>query len=177
MPFRAADGTLVPLLFSVLEVNITQMDLRNDISSADLLAGSYFRLTGHSLIPDQLMGADAAKWLYEAAPFGVLAHNNVPDPLFVYGNKAAQRLFEYEWDELITLPSRLSAEAPDREERQHLLEEVESRGFITGYRRIRISKSGRRFRIENATVWQLLDTDGKCHGQAAMLPQTLDTEL
>jgi hypothetical protein len=80
------------------------------------------------------MGAEAAKWLYEAAPFGVLAHNNAPDPLFVYGNKAAQRLFEYEWDELTTLPSRLSAEAPDREERQHLLEQVESRGFITGYR-------------------------------------------
>ena len=121
--------------------------------------------------------AEAAKWLYEAAPFGVLAHNNAPDPLFVYGNKAAQRLFEYESDELTTLPSRLSAEAPDREERQHLLEQVESRGFITGYRGIRISKSGRRFRIENATVWQLLDTDGKCHGQAAMLPQTLDIEL
>jgi hypothetical protein len=31
-----------------------------------------------------------------------------------------QRLFEYEWDELITLPSRLSAEAPDRQERQRL---------------------------------------------------------
>ncbi|HZC34452.1 MAG TPA: MEKHLA domain-containing protein [Chthoniobacterales bacterium] len=152
------------------------MDLRNDLSFSDLLAGSYFRLTGRSLIPNRLMGAEAAKWLYEAAPFGVLAHNTASDPIFVYGNRAAQRLFEYEWDELITLPSRLSAEAPDREERQCFLEQVESRGFITGYRGIRISKSGRRFRIENATVWQLIGTDGKCHGQAAMIPQTLDLE-
>src|SRR6266446_2699375 len=40
-----------------------------------------------------------------------------------------------------------------------------------------LASLSRRIRIENATVWQLLDTDGKCHGQAAMLPQTLDIEL
>lgn len=106
--------------------------------------------------------------------FAILAHNTAPDPVFVYGNKAAQRRFGYEWEELTALPSRLSAEAPERIERQRFLERVTRNGFVTGYRGIRIAKSGKRFRIENATVWQLIDIEGICHGQAAMLPQTVD---
>jgi hypothetical protein len=128
------------------------------------------------LIPDGIKGTQAAQWLYGVAPFAVLAHNALPDPLFVYGNKAAQRLFEYEWDELVTLPSRLSAEAPARDERQRFLEQVAKHGFITGYGGVRITKSGKRFRVENATVWQLLDREGNCQGQAAMLPQILTLE-
>jgi hypothetical protein len=40
---------------------------------------------------------EATEWLYESAPFAVLAHNADPDPLFIYGNKAAQRRFGYSW--------------------------------------------------------------------------------
>jgi hypothetical protein len=86
--------------------NLVDMGSHNDVSLGSLLARSYLRLTGCSLIPDRMTDAQAATWLYELAPFAVLAHNTLPDPLFVYGNKAAQRLFEYDWDELITLPSR-----------------------------------------------------------------------
>ena len=49
----------------------------------------------------------------------VLAHNTEPDPIFIYGNKAAQACFGYTWDELTSLRSRLSAEEPKREERRH----------------------------------------------------------
>ncbi|HEY0234301.1 MAG TPA: MEKHLA domain-containing protein, partial [Afipia sp.] len=59
------------------------------------------------------------------------------------------------WGELIGLPSRLSAEAPERAERQRLLDAVARDGFISNYKGVRISKSGRRFWIENAIVWQL----------------------
>jgi hypothetical protein len=152
------------------------MDSQRDVSFANLLAGSYLRLIGRALLPDGLTGVKAADWLYQLAPFALLAHNTLPDPLFIYGNKAAQRLFEYEWAELMTLPSRLSAEAPLRDERQRFLEQVEKHGFTTGYRGVRVSKSGRRFCVENATVWQLLDEEGQCHGQAAMLPQILTLE-
>ncbi len=47
----------------------------------------------------------------------MLAHNTDPDPRFIYANKTAQACFEYAGDEFITLPSRLSAEAPNRAER------------------------------------------------------------
>lgn len=139
-----------------------------------LLADSYARLLGQSLVPADLAAADATEWLYERAPFAVLAHNTAPDPVFIYGNKAAQRRFEYTWDEITRLPSRLSAEAPNREERQRFLERVQRFGYESGYQGVRITKSGRRFMIEEATLWQLLDTDGKLHGQAVVIPRTRD---
>jgi PAS domain S-box-containing protein len=146
------------------------MDLRTDLNFFDVLSGSYRRLIGRPLVPNGMLDAQAAQWLYSEAPFAILAHNTEADPIFVYGNEAAQRLFEYTWEELTKLPSRLSAEAPDRAERAQFLERVRRDGYIRGYRGIRVSKSGKRFPIENATVWQLIDSQGIWHGQAALLP-------
>ena len=129
----------------------------------DLLTTSYARLTGKPLAP----AGKTAAWLYEEASFAVLAHNTDADPRFVYANRTAQACFEYGWDEIVTLPSRLSAEAPDRAERQRLMEAVARNGFIADYSGVRVAKSGRRFRIENGVVWQLFDEAGTLHGQAA----------
>ncbi len=139
-----------------------------------LILDSYARLTGSPLVPVDTGGIEAVRWLYEAAPFCVLAHGTAPDPRFTYANRAAQRCFEYSWDEFIQLPSRLSAEAPNRDERQRLLDQVARQGFASGYRGLRVARSGRRFWIEDGTVWQLLDADGKAHGQAACFPRWRD---
>jgi hypothetical protein len=144
------------------------MRLSVDPAFFDLLTGSYARLLGAALVPPEYDNQNAIRWLYEDAPFCVLAHSTDPDPVFIYGNLAAQRCFEYNWDELTTLRSRLSAEEPNREERQRLLDDVKRYGFATGYRGLRIAKSGKRFWIENVTVWQLLDGDGFLQGQAAI---------
>jgi hypothetical protein len=137
----------------------------------DLLAGSYFRLVGERLVPPEYDNLDAVRWLYEEAPFCVLAHSTDTDPIFIYGNKTAQTCFEYSWDELTSLPSRLSAEEHNREERQRLLDAVKRHGFATGYRGLRIARSGRRFWIENVTVWQLVDRGGVLRGQGAVYGQ------
>jgi len=143
-----------------------------------LLSGSYARLTGMQLILDSHLqsGDDTAqaRWLYQHAPFCVLAHDRQADPVFVYANRAAQLCFEFEWDEITRLPSRLSAEAPDRAERQRLLDAVGRDGFIGNYKGVRIAKSGRRFWIENAVVWQLIDAAGTVLGQAAMFQDWRD---
>ena len=138
-------------------------DISVDPDFFDLLTRSFARLTGKPLVADG-QGPD---WLYNEAPFAVLAHNTEADPVFVYANKTAQACFEYTWSEFITIPSRLSAEAPNREERQRLLEAVTRNGFIADYRGVRIAKSGRRFWIENGIVWQLYDDHGTYRGQAA----------
>ena len=135
-----------------------------------LLASSYARVVGRPLVA---AGQDAA-WLHNDAPFAVLAHNTAPDPVFVYANRTAQGCFEYGWDEFITLPSRLSAEAPNREERQLLLDAVTRDGFISDYRGKRIAGSGRRFWIEGGTVWQLIDEAGTPRGQAALFTSWTD---
>jgi hypothetical protein len=38
---------------------------------------------------------------------------------------------------------------------------------MSGYRGVRVAKSGRRFVIEDGIVWELIDADGRRHGQAA----------
>ena len=140
----------------------------DDSRFADLLVGSYLMLTGRDLVPDRLKGPDAAAWLY-AAPFGLLAHDTSPDPLFVYANRTAQDLFGHGPDEFIGLPSRLSAGAQDRESRRVLLDSVLRQGYADGYRGPRVRKDGSRFWIEDVTIWNLVDTDDVLAGQAALI--------
>src|SRR3970040_1200057 len=139
------------------------VDLSTDPGFFALLTDSYARLVRALLVPP---GTDA-DWLYREAPFVVVAHGTDQDPKFIYANKAAQKCFEYSWEAFMSLPSRLSAEAPDRAERQSLLDEVARNGFLSGYRGLRVAKSGRRFIIEEGVVWELRDRDGMRHGQAA----------
>ncbi|KAA1184757.1 MEKHLA domain-containing protein [Rhizobium tropici] len=146
------------------------VDLSVDDAFFDLLTDSFRRIVGVALV-DEGSGPD---WLYRDAPFVVVAHNTDADPRFVYANKAAQNCFEYPWDEFVTLPSRLSAELPDRAERQRLLDAVTRDGFISDYRGLRIAKSGRRFWIEDGIVWQLVDRDGTLRGQAATFSKWKD---
>ena len=149
--------------------------MSNDAAFGQLLVSSYARLVGEALVPRETgSSAETARWLYECAPFCLLVHDTLPDPVFVYANQAAQRVFEYSWDELVGMPSRLSAEAPNRAERQQFMAEVLRRGYVTNYRGRRIAKSGRTFWIEDATVWNVIDEHGARQGQAAVIRRTVD---
>lgn len=139
------------------------MTLSTDPEFFTLLTGSYARLVGAPLVPK---GKDA-NWLYHDAPFAVVAHNTEADPIFIYANRAAQQCFGYSWVEFISLPSRLSAETTDQAARQALLDAVAKNGFMSGYKGVRVAKSGARFLIEHGIVWELLDLDGVRRGQAA----------
>jgi hypothetical protein len=124
-----------------------------------LVADSFERLLGRPLF-------DGAADLWSASLI-VLAHGGGTDPAFFYGNRAALDLFEVTAEQLVAMPSRLSAEAGDPAERAALLDQVARQGFIEDYAGVRISATGRRFRIERATVWNLIDSVGAIHGQAA----------
>ena len=123
--------------------------------------------TGRELLSGAANPADLAKQVFEA-PFVLVSHGTEADPILNYGNRAALELWEMSWAEFTRTPSRLTAEAPNREERAHLLDAVTRRGFIDDYSGVRISKTGRRFRIARATVWNLLTETGQPGGQAAM---------
>ena len=127
-----------------------------------LIAESFERLLGRQLVD----GPDVVEALWNA-PQAVVAHGIEDDPVFFFGNRAALAAFETTFEEFTHLPSRLSAEAPLRGERQALLDRVSTHGFIDDYAGIRISAKGRRFRIENAVVWNLIDEAGARRGQAA----------
>lgn len=136
-----------------------------DIARLKLLVTSYHRLTGRELPLAPADDLASALWL---APAAILAHGIEPDPVFFYGNRLALELFEMDFATFTRLPSRFSAEPLLRRERAQLLERVSRNGFIDDYSGIRIAASGRRFRIERATVWNLVDSEGGRHGQAAM---------
>ncbi|TCJ12291.1 MEKHLA domain-containing protein [Parasulfuritortus cantonensis] len=130
---------------------------------AELIAHSHLHLLGRPLLAE---GADLGERLYRA-PFVVLAHDAGADPVFFYANLTAQRLFELAWADFVRLPSRHSAEPVAREERQRLLDRVAGQGYIDDYAGVRVSATGRRFRIADARVWNLLGADGRAVGQAA----------
>jgi hypothetical protein len=135
---------------------------------AELLISSYRRITGKELVEHKSSPEAMARALYEAS-FGVVSHGLGEDPVFNYGNRAALELFEMSWRDFVALPSRKSAEAVNRAERQKLLERVSQFGFVDDYRGVRISATGRRFRIEEATVWNVVDARNVYHGQAAVI--------
>jgi hypothetical protein len=89
------------------------------------------------------------------------------DPLLNYGSHLALSLWETTWDALLQTPSRLTAEVVNRAEREWMLERARTRGYIDNYGGVRISNSGRRFLIENAIVWSVIDQAGQRLGQAA----------
>lgn len=131
---------------------------------AELLLSSYRSHLNRDLLIPSIAEIGCA--LYEA-PMVVLAHDTAADPIFFYGNLAAQQLFEIDWDELVRLPSRMPAEPVARKERQRLLDPVSRQGYIDNCSGVRIAKSGKRFLIERATVWNLLGRNGQVAGQAA----------
>ena len=133
---------------------------------AELLIFSYQHWTAKNLLRQQA-DQDCYRALYNA-PYAVVSHNTDDDPIFNYANLAALNVFEMDWAAFTSLPSRKSAEPVDRAERDRLMARVSKYGFIDDYRGVRISSSGKHFMIEDATVWNIVDAQGKYYGQAAV---------
>lgn len=131
------------------------------------LARSFRHWLGRELLPDVTEPQALAQALF-FAPFVLVSHGTQADPVLNYGNRTALHLWEMPWSELTRTPSRLTAEPVAREERARLLAEVTKHGHIVNYTGVRIAKSGRRFRIADAVVWNLIEPSGLRCGQAAM---------
>ncbi|WP_028559716.1 MEKHLA domain-containing protein [Paenibacillus pinihumi] len=132
---------------------------------AKLLTDCYRKWTGKELIP--LVPGQSIKTQLDNSPGIILSHGLQSDPVLNYGNKTAMRLWEMEWEQFTSTPSRLTAEPMEREERAQFLAQVTEHGYVSDYTGIRISSSGRRFYIKKATVWNLVDDAGVHCGQAA----------
>lgn len=135
------------------------------LAHLDALLTSHARLLGRELIlPGPLTERARSLW---QSPTVVVTHGVGPDPLFVFGNRAALDLWVIGWADFTSMRSRDSAELSSQPERDRLLRDVEANGYTTSYSGIRRTLTGRRFRIENVTVWEVKDTTGRRLGQAA----------
>ncbi len=147
------------------------MEVPDRVRHSRLLFDSFRQVTGQVLWNRlwTLVDDDAAiDTILDEAPCVIASHGTQDDPILNYGNQMALELWETDRKTFTSMPSRLTAEEPERAERERLLREVSTRGFITDYSGVRISATGRRFRIHRATVWTVIDGQGHHHGQAVV---------
>lgn len=130
---------------------------------------SYQRVTGTPLVE----GSSVTELVHGLvrAPFVLASHDAQSEPVYTFGNALALQVWEMTWQEFTSLPSNRCAEPMHREERELFLRDVREKGIARGYSGVRISKSGRRFRIEDVTCWNVLDGRGQRIGQAACYPR------
>jgi len=136
------------------------------IAWAHVLLESFRRWTGRDLIERVGSAEDQARNLFEV-PFVVVSHGSEADPILNYGNRVALDLWAMDWSEFSRTPSRQTAEPLAQAERARMLETAAAQGYFSDYRGVRISKTGRRFLVEDAIVWNLIDPAGEKQGQAA----------
>lgn len=133
---------------------------------SDALLNSYFSLFGQDLISRTHNSLQDVERLF-FAPFAVISHGVESDPLLNFANKYALDLWGFDPFQLISTPSRLTAEPKAHEEREKILRETKLKGFLKNYEGIRISAAGKRFIISNVTIWNISDASGELLGQAA----------
>lgn len=136
------------------------------IAHTQVLLNSFRHFVGRELIARTGDPHDEAQRLFNA-PFVVVSHGTQDDPILNYGNLTALQLWETDLPSLTSMPSRLTAEPMHRDERAILMARAKRDGFVDDYRGIRISSTGKRFLIERAIVWNLIDASGIRVGQAA----------
>ncbi len=133
-----------------------------------LLLYSFHHWTGKDLIliSGRESPVEIADLLFRAN-FIIVSHGTQADPILNYGNQKALDLWKMDWQTFTSTPSRYTAEAMERGEREQLLAQAKSQGYIRNYRGIRIASNGDRFYIDQAIIWNLIDIEGKLWGQAA----------
>lgn len=140
------------------------------IEWSQLLLNSFRRWTGRELLERAGDPSYQAHALF-LSPFVVVSHGAEEDPLLNYGNQMALDLWELPWDQFVQTPSRLTAEPINRAEREWMLEQAKVRGCVDTYRGVRITSTGRRFLVDNARIWNVVDAQGQRVGQAASFAQ------
>lgn len=130
-----------------------------------LIVSCYGRLTGKKLCRDDQSDDALVREIF-FAPFVVASAGNESDPVLNYGNQKALELWELDWNAFTRTPGRHTAEAMERAAREEFLQKVKKSGYVDDYQGVRISSKGRRFEIQKATVWNLLDPAGDYAGQA-----------
>lgn len=130
------------------------------------LLDSYARFVKKELIDRQGTWLQQAEHLFDSS-IVIASHGTEIDPVLNYGNQAALKLWEMDWNQFTRTPSRLTAEPINREDREQMLHQAKMQGFIADYTGIRISSNGKRFLINQATIWNIHKPDGTPLGQGA----------
>lgn len=146
------------------------------IRHGKFLIQSYNAITGNELVSqksDSYSDEEAAKSLFLMHDRVVISHGTQKHfengPVLNYGNIAALRRWSASWEQLTSMPSRFTAEPMERKIRDDFMARVSASGMVQDYSGIRIALDGTKFKIADATVWNVV-IDGVYLGQAATFP-------
>ncbi len=134
------------------------------------LAGSYQHWKGEALVAGQAtLSPEALGAALFEMPEPLVAHGVEADPIFCFGNRAALTLWEMRWEDFTRLPSRMSAPpaSATQQDRNRLMAEALTKGFVDDYAGLRVSATGRLFEIRDTVLWNVVDGQGRRLGQAA----------
>jgi len=129
------------------------------------VVAAFARVTGGDLVAEARLDPAALGRSAWEGQFALLTHT--PSAILNYANRFALDLWEMDWETMAQTPSRDTAPEEDRAERAAILDEVARTGFTRAYRGRRVSRSGKFFLIENATVFTLKDEKGAGFGTGA----------
>ncbi|MDA7691411.1 MEKHLA domain-containing protein [Methylophilaceae bacterium] len=104
---------------------------------------------------------------FNECSFSIASHDS--NGLFNYLNKAALSLFKVSLDQVIGKPSTMTAPESEQKERNTLLNQVNSHGFIKNYKGVRVASDGKLFQIKDATIWNIVDKESIKIGQAVII--------
>jgi PAS domain-containing protein len=141
------------------------------VTRATVILDSFRRCVGRDLVGRSGDPADDARRLFDL-PQAVLAHDTSPAPLLDWANLAAARAFDATPETLLGRPSADTAPADATADRRQLFEALARDGFVTGYSGVRVSLTGRRFIIDDVTVFEVTDAAGRPAGHAAVIGST-----
>jgi len=135
------------------------------------LLDAFARVTGGDLIAEmKLDPVQLGRSVWESN-FALLSHRGDEKATLNYGNHFALNLWECNWTSFTTMPSAATAPCEDMAERSAMMASASRHGFVSGYAGRRVSAKGRLFRIENGTIWRLVDSKGEAFGIAATFRQ------
>ena len=138
------------------------------IRIAEAIAASFRSRLGRDLVPPSPGSEEIAAFMMDS-PAVILCHDGGAkqgEPVFVYANRAAANVWRSTIENLIGMPSRLSAPPEHRQERARMLARAAADGVVIGYSGERVAADGARFLIQDATLWTVELPDGTI-GQAA----------
>jgi MEKHLA domain len=153
------------MIESILSRPSTQNNYHQEHVS--MMLANLKRWTSYDLIEEYGFSVDRLGEEVFNANFYLLSHNNATDPILNYGNSRVLELWEVSWEELTNMYSRDTAKPVDRSARSSVMDRVKQYNYISGYDGIRVSKTGKEFKILDVTIWNLFLNNGDAYGQAA----------
>ena len=134
------------------------------------LVRSYTVLTGRDLVPYDANPLVLAERV-QRAPVILMSRSFDRDELPAYGNDLALNLWQQSWDQFTASPA--ADETGASEEERVMWRQAHDLALAVGHADVvsgvLSAGQGRRSRFTRATIWNVLDDDGRVVGQATLL--------